>query len=394
MAVRFPVYISKKRQVSMMSAKKRYVLFFLALFGALCRAIIFPSYSLAAETITLESEPAGKKITLEWVVEPKYLWGKEFYAGVAWFQEKKNGPWKLIDRSGKTLVDGFQAETIGWYSADSKLASFRDCNGLRGYVDLAGKVAISPQYEKASLFVDGVAEVGKTINGELLYGIIDRNGKTVLPIRHKRVEILHHNRFGVGKIGEVRYVDEKGKTIVNLVFEGLDRFPLIPGACIATLKGGKVGLLNEKGEWILPPEYSRIQWANEGPIAVTKDGKAGYVDMNGNTVIDFRFRGTSLFSEGLAVVSSWEKGKPFTGIIDKKGNLLFKYEEENTGYYSHGFLLVRDKGRTVGLIDREGRRFWLPSYIRADSFTGFSEGILLVFNSKTQRYGCLRVSTK
>lgn len=383
--------------VNVVSVKNRYVFFFLVLLCALFGTALLPSRSFAAETITLKSESGGKEITLEWVAEPKYLWGNGFYAGAAWFQEKKGGSWKLIDKTGKVLVDAFRAKYVSTYSRDTKLASFQGYNGLHGYVDLAGKVVISPQFEEAGLFVDGLAKVGKTINGEVLYGVIDRNGKTVLPIRYKRVENLRHNRFGVGKIGEMRYVDEKGEPVVDLVFKGLSRFPLSPGVCMATLDGGKVGLLDEKGKWVLPPEYSWMQWTNEEPIAVTKEGKVGYVDMKGKTVIDFRFHSASSFSEGLAVVSFYEKEKLARGVIDKKGTLFFRLQEEvevKGNRYNSGFLLMQNASKRVGLIDRAGNQYWLPRYLELDVFTGFSEDILLIPYKRTRRYGGLKISTK
>lgn len=384
--------------VNAMPVRKRYIFFPLVLFCALCKVTAFPSHSSAAETITLQGEPAGKTITLEWVVEPKYLWARDFFSGVAWFQEGNNDPWKLIDKSGKILVDAFQAEIVSWcgLNTKSKLAGFRNSKKLWGYVDVSGKTVIPPQYEMAGLFVDGVAKVGKKIDGEFCYGVIDSNGKTILPIRYKRVEHLRHDRFGVGKIGELQYVDEKGNALTDLIFERLEESSLSPVVCTATLKNKKVGLLDERGKWVLPPVYDWISGGREAPIAVKKDGRVGFVDIKGKTVIGFRFQKASGygFSEGLAVVSFWENGKSVWGVIDKKGTLLFKLGDVKMeeSRYRHGFLLVRNTSKRVGLIDREGNQYWLPGYLELNSFTGYSEGILLVLNKKTQRYGCLKIT--
>ena len=90
------------------------------------------------------------------------------------------------------------------------------------------------------------------------------------------------------------------------------------------------------GEIAVPAQYRRAWVFAEGVAAVQKNGMIGFIDHNGNTVIDFQFpyHGNPLtefvFSDGHCVVAD-TLGK--CGVIDKKGNWLIKPEYDNISTY-------------------------------------------------------------
>lgn len=111
----------------------------------------------------------------------------------------------------------------------------------------------------------------------------------------------------------------------------------------------KAGFINYDGELIIPMVYDVIMSNGElnmgihdGLIALRKNGKWGYMDTHGKTVIDFIYADARPFSDGYAAVLPLPpdqlpnpklRASHLWGYIDKKGQALteFKYA------YAHAF---------------------------------------------------------
>lgn len=88
---------------------------------------------------------------------------------------------------------------------------------------------------------------------------------------------------------------------------------------------------------VIAPQYEYVRGFSEGLSAVYKDGKWGYINEAGETVIDFNYDAAYSFSEGKALVGelaylseneAWDD--LYLGIIDKEGNYT-----PLTGYYEN-----------------------------------------------------------
>ena len=67
----------------------------------------------------------------------------------------------------------------GYRIPDSRMKS----NGKYGYADTLGQVVVPPAYDDAADFGNGHAVVGrKAGDGRMLYGLIDRSGRVVVPL--------------------------------------------------------------------------------------------------------------------------------------------------------------------------------------------------------------------
>ena len=83
-------------------------------------------------------------------------------------------------------------------------------------------------------------------------------------------------------------------------------------------------------EVIINPQYEDADSFSQGLAAVKKDGKWGYIDMEGSTVIPFQFDYAFSFSKGLAVVGTLGEYPTYDGatapvyfwsVLDKQGNV-------------------------------------------------------------------------
>ena len=104
----------------------------------------------------------------------------------------------------------------------------------------------------------------------------------------------------------------------------------------ATLNG-KHGFINEKGETIIPFEYDWAGNVNEGFVNVKKDNLWGHLNKEGKVTTPFEYEKTGDFNKGVSNVK--KNGK--SGRVNTEGKLILpcKYDGIN-GIYADGRMLV------------------------------------------------------
>jgi hypothetical protein len=356
------------------------------------------------------------ELSIKWLVEPTLKRAMDFHSGFAWIQKEYGDPWSLINKNGNEIVSGFQTEFIefSWQNrtknADlSEFARSRDGKFYYGYVNYSGDVVIPPIYQEANFPSDNLAAVQQ---GNF-WGVVDGSGTVVIPFVYEKLTYFRHGVIGAKKEGKWGYIDARGQTVVDFIFNEIypDDYP--EGLYLVSANG-KEGLLNKERNWVLEPIYEKVYPSTENLIGVQKDGKVGFVDHEGNVVIDFQYKGLSWsapeeekipslshiysFSEGLAVV--WLSGpntgsdKTSFGVINEKGELLFKLPGWPRGHYREGFLLVnRYYDKKMGLVDINGKWHSLPSIVKNVPYGKVSEGILRVWTTK-DKWGFLKIEVK
>lgn len=148
-------------------------------------------------------------------------------------------------------------------------------------------------------------------------------------------------------------------------------------------------------EVIIDPQYEDAASFSQDLAAVKKNGKWGYIDTEGNTVIPFQFDYAFPFSEGLAVVGTLGEHPTYDGatapvyfwsILDKQGNvtpLLYKEEGDteykqakefvdfldssakvyyHNGYVVLGSIMSVDNYAPSLVFDRTGKQVYLGDY--------------------------------
>ncbi len=133
----------------------------------------------------------------------------------------------------------------------------------------------------------------------------------------------------------------------------------------------KYGFVNSQGELVADAIYDDTKFyigvssASSGfseRLAPVKKGECwGYIDHNGNEIIDFTYKDAGLFRERLAHVLT-EKGY---GYIDIKGNMVIAPAYEFASEFHKGVAVVQLDGK-YGFIDREGNWLLEPSFDYVD----------------------------
>jgi len=140
------------------------------------------------------------------------------------------------------------------------------------------------------------------------------------------------------------------------------------GSLFPILQNGKWGYINANGDVVIEPQFDSVGEFHEGLAVANLNGKRGYINEARLFVIQAP---ASLilaggFSEGLAPVI--EGGKH--GYIDRSGNMVIAPQYDFAGEFSLGIARIRTDDK-FGFIDRHGA---LVTGLYPGAFD-FSEGL-------------------
>lgn len=214
------------------------------------------------------------------------------------------------------------------------------------------------------------------------YVFTDRFGSQRIPDSdspHKKDVFLEAHEFSFGlalvktKDGKWQYIDRKGNVVIAPDYDTCLSFGEFSGAGLGFKglaivnnggnrifsqsgwgDGGKYGLINTKGEEVLPVEYEEIH--NFGDIdrtrwRIKKDGLYGFIDEKAKIVIPLQYTDARFFTDGLAPVQ--KNGK--WGVINKKGRELVPFKYDKVNIYSNDSIQVFEKEKSFW-INSKGRK--------------------------------------
>jgi hypothetical protein len=135
-------------------------------------------------------------------------------------------------------------------------------------------------------------------------------------------------------------------------------------------QNGKMGFIDTTGQIVVYYQYEVyyqcevVSRFSEGLAAVKKDGKFGYINLEGALIIDLLYDYAHSFQEGVASV---EIGGLW-GLIDKNGNSMTDFVFEKLGSSFEGMIWCKVNG-VFGFINTYGRMCIQPKYAWAKSFS-------------------------
>ncbi|WP_420580575.1 WG repeat-containing protein [Reichenbachiella sp.] len=320
----------------------------------------------------------------------------------------KNGAYRIIKYNGEPVNESgfdtliFDANYIyaangdGWsifnkfgsnlstLHLDSLLAGSNNLIPIKrsdywGYIDHSGKIAISPKFDQAGLFIGNIAPVNylgsrRIINqfgefiGEYEYDHVSiQDSNTALVTKHGRTDLINYrgkvlfqtynhlvpNHFGYLEStaeGQVGLISPLGEVLLYPEYDSISEPK--SGRYAVVHQGNKVGLINSKGFWIIPfsNEIQEICHEGEGFISIKKNGQYGFVDFGQRLLIANRYEKTKPFTSGLAAVSLNNKW----GFINKKEQLIIQPNYDKVTPFKNGMSLVNKEGK-IGAIDKSGK---------------------------------------
>jgi hypothetical protein len=265
-------------------------------------------------------------------------------------------------------------------------------NDKVGYINEKGKVVINPIFLSGNDFSEGLAAV--RLNG--MYGFINESGTFVIKPDYDFATNFVHGLTVVYKDGEPLFIDKTGNIVLSKTYSGLYFIDTRKG--IITTHSKKQGLINVYTKQLLiDTVFSSISDFKNGvsivyeyikPIQKQKTKRVAVIDSTGKFIVPFgKYEIIKPFLEGYASVkinNKQTKDGSTDGVIDTRGNLLFKRPYKNNSYVDGDF---HDGYAKVSLY-----KYWIPEKkgITSTSEKNY-EGFInlkgeVVFNDTNYRY--------
>ena len=125
---------------------------------------------------------------------------------------------------------------------------------------------------------------------------------------------------------------------------------------------GKYGYANMNGEFVITPQFDYADDFSDNIARVQKGKKWGYIDTQGNSVVDIRYEAIQNdFTDGLA----WVKLKNKYGYVNNKGEQIIPLKYANAYPFSDGCaaVVVKEKNKFLfGYINTSGNEIIKPIY--------------------------------
>jgi hypothetical protein len=256
------------------------------------------------------------------IIPPKY---DLIYCIPGGFAKIKEGEfWGLIDSTGKELIPPIYQEIRN--PKPGGFAGFKK-DGLWGIIKFDGTITVQPKYndlgEGNSYFNEAVDTTSKGFKVNLggNYGIVDENGKELIPIKYS---MLGYSSNGITPAYFKLDTTKTGLPVTGLTF------------------------IDSTGKELIPPavQFNNVSQFSDGLIAVGSGSdwktKWIYIDLTGKQIVPGEYEETSAFVNGLAIVKKTGK----YGVINKLGKevIPFQFKEINRSETYPGLFKVNVKG--------------------------------------------------
>jgi WG containing repeat len=197
----------------------------------------------------------------------------------------------FIDKSGNLVIEPKDFWEVGEFS-EGIVEVKSDDTDLTGYIDRTGRIIAEPQFFSGWSFSGGVAKVNVSVK--------------VKSARSK--QYISDTKY--------TYVNTQGKLILPPQFDNCEDFT--EGRGIVEINND-YGCLDTSGRCIVEPQFKYMGQYSDGlSHTALDDGQWGFIDLDGNMAISFKFEDATPFREGLAAVKL--NGK--WGFIDHAGEFV------------------------------------------------------------------------
>lgn len=219
--------------------------------------------------------------------------------------------------------------------------------GLYGFIDpVTGEVIMEPQFVMA-WDSDPISGLAACLNDELKLGFVDLKTKQmVIPFQFE----IDSTYLDPGWRNGYRYFD----------FMFRDGFSLVPGP------NGKVGIINEAGEIVVPIEYDEIEVKDYGELSHSWD-ELWYTETM-SSVAHRDYRNDYSFEKSVILMKKDSTGVARYGVFDKNGviNIPVEYDQIAFSDSDDKVLLFCQKGGIVKAVDKDGN--FLRDFCFMDDF--------------------------
>ncbi|UYZ62472.1 WG repeat-containing protein [Hymenobacter weizhouensis] len=230
----------------------------------------------------------------------------------------------------------------------SRLVPFRQ--GTKwGYADRSRRLVLPARYDEAGPLVQEIAWVRQGP----LFGYIDGGGNPVTPVQYSRASTFRRGRATVELNGETFDIGETGRRLTEPAPPEPEEEPLEHGDLVR--QEGKVGFRFTVGSAVVPPLYDEIRENYNGLLFVRQGAKWGVVNSKGKLVQPVQY--DAIGQQGNVVLPLVQKNGLF-GYLDEEGNTLTEVRYRQAEPFFGDIARVLAPDGLPGYIDATGKEYW------------------------------------
>lgn len=234
------------------------------------------------------------------VIKPEFQYATKFYAGYAIVA--KNEKFGAINNKNEKFLD-FKYEFLRHLDSTEVIYGRRaEYFGefFLGVLTLKGEIKVPDKYsyiEKKNnryiVQIDDSKILSKDENGafktiQSKYGMLDLNGKELIPCLYNRIDWKTSNLLEVNKElnGNYALFDKNGKQITNFDYMV---FGDAKNGLITTRIKNLFGIIKENGKIVVPIKFEYLSLIEDKFYIIGKNKKYGALNLNGRTVLKPKF---------------------------------------------------------------------------------------------------------
>lgn len=212
----------------------------------------------------------------------------EGYASFSKVNSKGESKWGFCDKKGEVVIFPTFEKA---HDFSEGLAVVSDISNKYGYIDMKGNMIIPYQFDKATDFQDGIASVRL---GDK-WGLIDKKGKIILNPQFDYLKIIDDN-FIICKISDqIGFCDKTGKIIINPQFDDINYKNQFDKKQLFAIKQDKKwGYVNKSGEIKIKPQFEKAGMFQDDIAPVVFNGKVGLINEKGEYIVNPRYDSLTL----------------------------------------------------------------------------------------------------
>ncbi len=313
----------------------------------------------------------------------------------------------IINKQGTVIVP------IGLYNVISEFSE-----GLaavdKGFVDLKGNLVVSFPHSGAAEFVNGLC----VVSNESGWGVIDRAGNVIIPCEYRKIEGDFRTGYCVGtKISADNtrasyYILSKQGAVqvdADAIKSCTDTGAIVKRGSLAVsgIYGqdpNSTGYVDVAGNLKIPYIYDYLIKSDihiRGDYLIAQKGDyEGVIDLNGNTVLDFKYQQVFSYANGFAYVKLNDK----IGCVDTKGNIAlpFKYDDVQISTINNDYVVLEGEDSTgwisSGYADLKGNIiipiFYETPYESSQPLRVFTPVSEFILYYSSYNWGCINTKGK
>ena len=226
--------------------------------------------------------------------------------------------------------------------------------------DATGALQNEDSYKSMDEVADGKYSI--TVNRENKYGVIDANKTNILENKYSYIEYAFGKYFIVSLEGKTGIIDENNNIIIPIEKDIVQNIRGTNIIQIINSNENTSEFYNKNMEKVATQSDARVYIRNNY-IEVASANNIEYFDFDGNK------QEPSKIFEDNKIFAKQENGK--WGYVDKNGNMVvdFKYDM-TTDINAYGFGAIKQNGKW-GVIDQDGNIIKEPTYELSDYHPNF-----------------------